>query len=73
MNEPAVAPAVKSPVDETVPPVAVHVTAVFEAFVTVAVNCRVPPEASVALGEIVTPTDCGTVIVMLAVALLVGS
>src|SRR5207244_3239874 len=73
-NEPAVAPAVKSPEDETVPPVAVHVTALFDAFVTVAVNCRVPPAARVALvGEIVTPTDCGTVIVILAVAPLVGS
>ena len=34
-------PAVYSPVEEIVPPVAVQVTAVFEAFAAVAVNCCV--------------------------------
>jgi hypothetical protein len=56
------------------PPVAVHVTAVFEAFVTVAVNCCVPLVNKVVLvGERVTLTGCGAGIVMAAVALLVVS
>ena len=60
--------------EETVPPAAVHVTAVFEALVTVAVNCCVPPVKSVTLvGAILTLTDCGDGIVMAAVALLVVS
>jgi len=54
---PAVAPAVKRPAVEIVPPVAVHVTAVFVLPVTVAVNCWVPPVRTVAVvGETVTPT-----------------
>ncbi len=45
-----------------VPPVAVHVTAVLELPVTVAVNCWVCPGCNVALvGETVTPTDGCTV------------
>src|SRR6185369_9567385 len=69
---PAVVPAVKSPLVETVPPVAVQVTAVFELPVTVAVNCWVPPGDSVALvGEMVTLTPGW--IVTCAVALLVVS
>ena len=56
------------------PPVADQVTAVFAAFVTVAVNCCVPLVNSVALvGETLTTTGCGHVIVIAAEALLVGS
>ena len=40
---PAVLPAVNNPVEETVPPVAVQVTAVLDVPVTVAVNCCVWP------------------------------
>ena len=43
VNVPATAGAVYKPAVETVPPVADHVTAVFEVPVTVAVNCCVPP------------------------------
>ena len=54
---PVVDPAVNKPAMETVPPVAVHVTAVFELPVTVAVNCCVPPGCMVTLaGETVTAT-----------------
>ena len=54
---PAVEPAVYKPLLETVPPVAVHVTAVFELPVTVAVNCWVLPDCRVALvGETETET-----------------
>ena len=54
---PAVDPAVNKPLLEIVPPVAVHVTAVLELPVTVAVNCRVWPGWRVALvGEMVTDT-----------------
>jgi hypothetical protein len=53
---PAVEPAVKRPLLEMVPPVAVQVTVVFELPVTVAVNCLVAPAVTVALvGE--TDTD----------------
>ena len=54
---PAVDPAVYKPAFEIVPPVAVHVTAVLELPVAVAVNCWVCPVCSVLLvGEIVTET-----------------
>src|SRR5215471_860227 len=54
---PAVAPAVKRPAVETVPPVAVQLTAVLDEPVTVAVNCLVAPGTSVALvGESDTDT-----------------
>src|SRR5579883_654601 len=57
-----------------VPPVAVQITAVFAAFVTVAPNCCVPFGKTIALaGEMLTPTDCAAVIVIAAEALLVGS
>ena len=47
----------KSPEVEMVPPVAVHVTAVLEEPVTVAVNCWVRPACTVAVvGEIETET-----------------
>ena len=46
---PAVEPAVNKPLLETVPPVAVQVTAVLELPVTVAVNCCVCPGCRVAL------------------------
>ena len=48
-EDPAVDPAVNKPLLEIVPPVAVHVTAVFEAPVTDAVNCWVCPGCSVLL------------------------
>src|SRR5215475_9619623 len=52
-------PAVYKPVEEIVPPVAVHVTAVFELPLTVAVNCCVCPGCSVALvGDMETCTGC---------------
>jgi hypothetical protein len=52
--------AVKSPELETVPEVADHVTAVFVLPVTVAVNWRVAPEATVAdVGEMLTATPEG--------------
>ena len=73
-NVPVVVPAVKRPVEETVPPVAVQVTAVLAALVTVAANCCVPPVKTVAAGgEMLTPTAAAAVIVMFAEALLVGS
>src|SRR5437763_1696281 len=54
---PAVEPAVNKPLVETVPPVAVHVTAALEVPVTVAVNCCVCPACRVALvGATVTLT-----------------
>ena len=74
MNEPAVDPAVYRPVPEIVPPVAVHVTAVFDAFATVAANCCVPPvNTEAVVGETVTLTGCAAGIVTVAVALLVVS
>jgi len=55
--DPAVEPAVYKPEVEIVPPVAVHVTAVFDDPVTVAVNCCVCPTCKVWLvGEIETLT-----------------
>jgi hypothetical protein len=63
---PAVDPAVNNPLLEIVPPVAVHVTAVFEVPETVAVNCWVCPGCKVALvGETLTEIT-GTLIVTLA-------
>ena len=71
---PAVDPAVKRPVVETVPPVAVQLTAVFEVPVTVAVNCWVAPVCTVAeVGEIVTETTGAACTVTCAVADLVLS
>src|SRR2546425_4658892 len=50
--------AVKSPELEIEPAVAVHVTAVLDRPVTVALNCCVPPEATVAArGEMLTTLD----------------
>ena len=46
---PAVGPAVNRPLLETVPPVAVHVTAVLALPVTLAINCRVCPGCNVVL------------------------
>jgi len=65
--EPAVEPAVYKPDVEIVPPVAVHVTAVLDDPVTVAVNCCVCPTCSVLLvGLTVTctgdPTDEITIV-----------
>ena len=58
VNVPAVAGAVYRPVVETAPPVADHVTAVFEVPVTVAVNCCVPPVKSEAdVGLMLTDTS----------------
>src|SRR6185312_15762507 len=52
VKPPAADPAVNKPLLETVPPVAVHVTAVLELPVTVAVNCCVCPGCRVApVGE----------------------
>ncbi len=54
---PVLEPAVNRPDVEIVPPVAVHVTAVFDEPVTVAVNCCVCPACNVALvGDIATLT-----------------
>ena len=59
---------------ETVPFVAVHVTPVLVVPATVAVNCCVPPDGTVAeVGEIVTATVAGAVIVTVALADLVVS
>jgi len=66
--------AVNKPVLETFPIVADQVTDVFVAFETVAVNCRAPPDIIVAdVGEIVTATVAGAVIVTAALADLVVS
>ena len=52
--------AVKRPALDTVPALAVQLTAVLLVPVTVSVNCMVPPELTVApVGEMVTDTDCG--------------
>jgi hypothetical protein len=49
--------AVNNPLAETLPAEVVHVTAVFDVFETVAVNCAVAPELSdVLVGEMVTLT-----------------
>ena len=54
-NDPVADPAVNNPPAEIVPPVADHVTAVFELPVTVDVNCCVCPGCRLALvGEIDT-------------------
>src|ERR1700747_1429462 len=51
--------AVKRPLVEIVPPLAVHFTAVLVLPVTLSVNCLVAPELTVAVvGEMVTATDC---------------
>jgi len=71
VNVPGVLPAVKSPVEETVPPVAVQVTAVLDEFATVAVNCCVPlGESDTLVGEMpmLSPLTAPLII-----ALLVGS
>jgi len=70
VKEPAADPAVKSPVEDTVPPVALQVMAVFDAPVTVAVNCFVAPIWTVALAGAI---DTLTPIVTDADALLVVS
>jgi hypothetical protein len=58
---------VYSPDEETVPPVAVQVTAVFVEPVTVAVNCCVPfAWIAAAPGEIETATGAATVTVAAA-------
>jgi hypothetical protein len=55
---------VYSPLDETLPPVADHVTAVLVEPVTVAVNCCVPfVRIDAEVGEIVTATGALTVTV----------
>lgn len=70
-NEPAFLPAVNNPVVLIVPPVAVHVTAVLLVPVTVAVNCCVPPDATVAdEGDTLTDTTGAAVTVTLAVAVV---
>ena len=71
---PGVVPAVYSPLEEILPPVAVHVTALLVVPVTVAVNCCTPiPASSVAnVGEIDTVIG-GAVIVTVAEAALVLS
>ena len=52
--------AVKRPALDTVPALAVQLTAVLPLPVTASLNCAVPPELTVvAVGEIVTETDCG--------------
>jgi len=57
---PAVFPATYNPVAETVPPVALQVTAVFEVPVRLAENCCDTPSASEAdVGLIVTVTASG--------------
>jgi len=59
---------------ETVPALADQVTTVLVVPVTVSVNCCAPPEATVAeVGEMVTATVSGGVMVMEAVADLVES
>jgi hypothetical protein len=59
---PAVTPALYRPEVETVPPLAVHVTEVFEVPLTAAVNCCVPPACSEAeIGEMATVTPDGEV------------
>ena len=61
---PATPPALYKPEAETVPPLALHVTEVFEVPVTEAVNCCVPPACNDAeVGEIVTATtDCAVAV-----------
>jgi hypothetical protein len=57
LNVPAVFPAVYTPDEETVPPVAVHVTVLLDDPVTVAENCCISPDctdAEVGLMEMAT-------------------
>jgi hypothetical protein len=62
------------PDEETEPPVADQLRAVLVVPVTVAVNCFVPPVASVAeLGAMETATTCGALTLTLADADWVGS
>jgi hypothetical protein len=71
---PAVLGAVYSPVEETDPPVADQVTAVFVEPLTVAANCCVPPVLIVALvGAMLMPTVTGALTLTLALAVLVVS
>ena len=66
--------AVKTPEVEIEPAVVDHVTAVFVVPETFAVNCCVPPEATVALvGETEMETSLGGVTVTVAEAVLVES
>jgi hypothetical protein len=66
--------AVYNPDDDTVPPVALHVTAVLLEPVTVALNCCVPPVLSDAdVGETPTAITTGAVTVTVADADLVVS
>jgi len=62
------------PVPDTVPPLAVHVTAVLELPVTVAVKLCVPPVVRLAVvGEMLRDTVAGAVTVIVALADLVVS
>lgn len=73
-NEPAVVPAVYNPAVLIDPPVAVHVTAVLLAPVTVAENCCVPPvKTEAGFGETLTDTAGAAVMVTAAVADLLVS
>jgi hypothetical protein len=67
--------AVNIPLLLIVPPVAVHTTAVFEVFLTVAVNCCVPAEMMLEeVGETVTLTGtCAAFTVIVDCACLLGS
>lgn len=60
--------AVYNPELDTVPPVAVHVTAVFELPVTVAVNCCVAPVWIDAEAGLMETTTGGAVVVTVTVA-----
>jgi hypothetical protein len=66
---PGVLPAVKSPFDEIVPPLADHVTPVLPVPVTLAENCRVWPVETVAWpGVTVTVIGCVEVTMTLSLA-----
>jgi hypothetical protein len=67
-NGPTVCPAVKTPLELIVPPVAVQVTAVLLAPVTVAVNCFVPPRANDAVEGVTVTDTTGAVTVTVVVA-----
>jgi hypothetical protein len=68
-KDPVVDPAVYRPDEDTVPPVAVQLTAVLLAPVTVAVNWRVAPAATEAeVGEMETETAVPPETVAVAVA-----
>jgi len=69
VKDPALPGAVKSPELDTVPPVAVQVTAVLLVPVTVAVNCCVAPvRIEVEVGLMETETEGAAVTVMVAEA-----